>query len=162
MGNVIFTRPEACHAQEVKTLVDENEQLDSNSLYIYLIWCSFFSQNSAIAIKNNEVISFVTGFRKPDDPETYFLWQTAAKKRHGVANLGLNLILYAVEKEIENGIKAIEASVNKKNTPIVMLMKTLNKRVGGDLSTTSLFSSEQLSHEGMQHHEETLIRIEIN
>lgn len=163
MKEVVFTSPKLVHASAIQTLVEKNKQLDNNSAYLYSLWCKEFADNSAVALKGSEVYAFITGFRRPTSPETYFLWQTAAKKRHGIPNLGVDLIHFAVEREINKGARAIEASVDTENTSIVLLLKTLAKRLGGDLKKDILFSSEQLTAGAFtKHHDETLYRIELD
>ncbi|MEX0729547.1 MAG: GNAT family N-acetyltransferase [Aquisalimonadaceae bacterium] len=161
MSKIQFKSPDISHAEQIAKMVRESEKLDSNSDYYYAIWCTDFSRHSAVALKDNEVIAFVTGYRRPTAPETYFLWQTATKPRHGVPNLGVDLIQFAAEKEIERGANAIEASVDAQNTPIIILMKTLCRRLGGKIKTSVLFSSEVLSATGADHHDETLYRIDL-
>jgi L-2,4-diaminobutyric acid acetyltransferase len=161
MNSVEFKPPEVSHASQISRLVRETPKLDDNSEYIYALWCAYFARNSAVAVNGDEVLAFVTGFRSPASPEVYFLWQTAAKSRHGIPNLGVDLIQYAAEREIATGARIVEASVDAKNKPMTILMKTLCKRLGGDLETEVLFDSETLSANGSQHHEETLYRIRL-
>jgi len=161
MTNVKFQQPTINYARQISRMVNATPHLDNNSDYLYALMCTRFAQNSAVAVQGNEVIAFLTGFRCPTSPETYFLWQTATKPRHGVPNLGINLIHYAAMNEIAKGARAIEASVDAENAPITVLMKILNKRLGGEISTNILFSSETLSTNGNDHHDETLYRIDL-
>lgn len=54
MKRLIFQSPEIAHAVKIRKLVEDNEKLDSNSQYYYLMWCKEFSDTSAIAIKEDE------------------------------------------------------------------------------------------------------------
>jgi len=161
MTSVKFIQPTIRFAPQISNLVKNTPFLDNNSDYLYALMCTRFAQNSAVAIKADEVIAFVTGFRCPASPDTYFLWQTATKPRHGIPNLGINLINFAADNEISKGAKAIEASVDTENAPITVLMKILCKRLGGELKTGLMFSSQILSANGSAHHDETLYRIEL-
>lgn len=161
MTDVTFESPNLSHVKEITRLVDSTHRLDRNSDYAYALWCSEFAENSAVALRDGKVIAFLTGYRRPTDPKTYFLWQTAAEPRHGVPNLGLKLIQYAVEREIQKGARAVEASVDDTNTSIVMLMKGLCRRLGGDLTTDVLFPSSMLSNGDDEHHDEILYRIDF-
>lgn len=162
MNDVIYQSPDVSHAPQISRMVRESAELDNNSEYIYALWCTYFSPHSAVALRDGEVIAFVTGFRCPTAPDTYFLWQTATKPRHGVPNLGVDLILYAAEREIETGARAIAASVDAKNKPIKMLMKSLCKRLGGRIETDILFPSDILSTGDADHHDEVLYTIDLN
>lgn len=161
MSHVQFRSPDLSHAPAIANMVKDNAKLDDNSEYTYALWCSYFADNSAVALDGEEMLAFVTGFRPPSAPETYFLWQTAAKARHGIPNLGVDLIEYAAEREIANGARVIEASVAEDNKPIRMLMKTLCRRFGGELKIGVLFDSDTLSAGDGEHHDEILFRIEL-
>lgn len=161
MQNLKFQSPDVSHAMQIWNLVDETKHLDNNSQYIYALWCTYFRDHSAIALDGDEVLAFVTGFRCPSAPEIYFIWQTAAKPRHGVPNLGVELIQYAVEREVATGARVIEASVSARNAPIKMLFKTLCRRLQGKLETSLLFTGDMLSTGDGEHHDEILYRIEL-
>jgi L-2,4-diaminobutyric acid acetyltransferase len=161
MTDISFQSPTLAHVKEITRLVDGTDHLDRNSDYAYALWCTDFAANSAVAIRDDKVIAFLTGYRRPTAPDTYFLWQTAAEPRHGVPNLGLKLILYAVDREIGKGARAVEASVDETNTSIVILMKSLKRRLGGELFKSVLFSSEMLSTDKDEHHDEILYRVEF-
>ncbi|MBX4935279.1 GNAT family N-acetyltransferase [Rhizobium bangladeshense] len=111
-----------------------------------------------MALRDDEVIAFLTAFRSPERPDSYFLWQTATKPRHGIAALGLELLEFAVKREVSHGARFVEASVDKDNKPIRLVMKTLCKRLGGHLTEELLYSSEFLSSKDAEHHDETLNR----
>lgn len=162
MATITFRSPDVSHAAHISSMVKQHDQLDDNSEYIYAIWCTYFAPNTAVALDGNEVLAFITGFRPPSDPQTFFLWQTCAKPRHGIPNLGVDLIQYAAEREIGRGARTIEASVAVDNKPIKLLMKTLCRRLGGKLETGVLFASDTLSRDGDEHHEEVLYRIELD
>lgn len=118
MSNIKFQSPDLSHTREIISLVSSTPRLDQNSEYLYALWCSHFSKHSIIAIRDREVIGFLTGFRSPRYPETYFLWQTATKPRHGVSGLGVDMIEHAVRREIKTGATKIEASVDNENKAI--------------------------------------------
>lgn len=161
MDSVQFKSPDLSHTREIVALVRSTERLDNNSEYAYALWCSHFASQSAVAIRNGEVIAFVTAFRSPMNPDSYFLWQTAARARHGVAGLGVDLIEFAARREIARGARFIEASVDDGNKPIRMLMKTLARRLGGRISQELLYPSSLLSCGDTVHHDEVLMRISL-
>ncbi|WP_156886524.1 GNAT family N-acetyltransferase [Rhizobium gallicum] len=161
MKHVRFQSPDLSHANAIADLVQGSSRLDKNSNYTYALWCTHFSSCSAVAVRDNEVIAFLTAFRSPEKPESYFLWQTATKPRHGVPALGIDLVEFAVKREISRGARFVEASVDKENKPIRMVMKTLCKRLSGHLSEELLFPAELVSSGDTEHHDETLMRISL-
>ena len=159
MGSVTFQSPNLSHAKGIIALVKSTPRLDTNSEYVYALWCSHFAEHSVVAIRDNSVIGFLTGFRSPRQTDTYFLWQTATMPRHGVAGLGVEMIDFAVRRELGRGAKRIEASVDNQNKAIRMLMKTLAKRLSGHIEEELLYSGDLLSAGGEDHHDEMLMRI---
>ncbi|WP_299704755.1 diaminobutyrate acetyltransferase [uncultured Tateyamaria sp.] len=159
MSIVRFQSPNLVHAPSIIELVNETPSLDSNSEYAYALWCTHFAEQSVVALRDDEVIGFLTGFRSPGRPDTYFLWQTATKPRHGVAGLGVDMIDYAVRREIKRGASRIEASVDDQNKAIRLLMKSLAKRLKGRIEEELLFPGSLLAGQRDAHHDETLMRI---
>lgn len=52
--------------------------LDLNSPYAYVLWCRDFAATSLVARDRTGTIrGFVTGYVRPEAPDTYFLWQIA-------------------------------------------------------------------------------------
>ncbi|WP_150238775.1 diaminobutyrate acetyltransferase [Nocardiopsis quinghaiensis] len=153
---VVFRRPEPSDAHAVREMVDASEELDNNSEYYYMIWFRDFARTSMVADLDGEVIGFLSGYRRPDRPDTYFVWQEAVTPRHGIPFLGVKLFDHAVEQELLAGARYVEATVSEANTPIVMVLKRFAKRWGADIDRSVLFTSADF---GGGHHEETLYRI---
>lgn len=162
MTTVQFQSPDLSHARDIISIINTTDRLDTNSHYVYALWCSHFASHSVVALREDEVIGFLTGFRSPMHPESYFLWQTATRPRHGVAGLGVDMIDFAVRREIANGATRIEASVDSENTAIRLLMKTLAKRHGGRIEEELLFPGALLAEGGEAHHDEMLMRINLD
>ncbi|CAM5451691.1 hypothetical protein SFUMM280S_06955 [Streptomyces fumanus] len=56
----------------------DSKVLDLNSSYSYLLWCRDFAATSAVArAESGEAVGFVTGYVRPDRPDTLFVWQVA-------------------------------------------------------------------------------------
>lgn len=153
---VVFRRPEPSDAHAAWELVKSTDQLDDNSEYYYMIWFRDFARTSVVATVNDEVIGFLSGYRRPDQPDTYFVWQEAVKPKHGIPFLGIKLFDHAVEQELLAGARYVEASVSEANTPMVMVLKRFAKRWGATVDKSVLFASTAF---GDGHHEETLYRI---
>jgi L-2,4-diaminobutyric acid acetyltransferase len=58
-------------------LASESKVLDVNSKYAYLLWCRDFAETSTVARLGNQVLGFITGYRRPDEPRTLLVWQVA-------------------------------------------------------------------------------------
>lgn len=67
--------------------------LDRNSPYKYLVFCRDFAGSSVVALDGDEPVGFVTGYRRPTEPGTLFVWQVgvaAAVRGRGVASAMLD------------------------------------------------------------------------
>ena len=159
-NQVQFSNAELRHSKQIQKLVSLTDRLQANGSYFYAIFCTEFSETSFVALRGTEVIAFVIGFMLPKRPDTYFLWQTAVKPRHGVPNLALDLIHFGVNKRIESGAVAVSASVDDENVAINQLLSALARRMDGRISTKEMFSAEEMSFGHDRTHSETLIRVE--
>ena len=114
--------------------------LDENSPYAYLLWAEYFSETTVVATeRDDEPIGFVTAFRRPDDPETVFVWQIgvdAAHRRRGIAGALLDQL---VER---TGATHLEATVTPSNTASETLFRRFGARHGAPVATDELFPEE--------------------
>lgn len=147
-------RPEDGFA--VWELVKDTPGLDTNSPYSYVLWFRDFAECSLLATLNGEIIGFLTGYRRPEEPETYFVWQTAVSPRHGIPFLGVRLFEAAAERQRALGARYVEATVSADNKAIQMVLKQYARKRSAELTERVLFPAEWL---GDGHHDEVLHRI---
>lgn len=79
--------------QHMWRLAKDSAVLDLNSSYSYILWCRDFSATSTIARIGGEPAGFVTGYTRPDRPNTLMIWQVAVSsdfRGHGLAKTMLN------------------------------------------------------------------------
>src|SRR6185312_3847202 len=56
----------------------DSKTLDLNSSYSYLLWCRDFAATSVVARDaEGGPVGFITGYIRPDRPETLVVWQVA-------------------------------------------------------------------------------------
>jgi diaminobutyrate acetyltransferase len=67
----------------------DSQVLDVNASYAYLLWARDFAATSVVAeTEAGTVAGFVTGYRRPDRPDTLMVWQVAvdaAARGRGIA-----------------------------------------------------------------------------
>ncbi|MFJ5997951.1 diaminobutyrate acetyltransferase [Streptomyces sp. NPDC092370] len=152
----VFRPPVPEDGPAVWNLVENTPGLDSNSVYYYTLWFRDFADGSLIATVDDEIVGFLTGYRRPDDPETYFVWQTAVNPRHGIPFLGVKLFQAAADQQVAQGARYVEATVSAENKAILMVLKQFAKKHSAHIETQVLFPSN-LFPDG--HHDEVLYRI---
>lgn len=151
-----YRTPRVEDAQAMWQMVHESDQLDDNSLYYYALRCRDFADTSLVAELSNEVVGFLTGYFRPEQPNTYLVWQEATKPRHGVPMLGVQLFEQAADRAVGNGARYIEATVSADNKAIIMVLKKCAKRYHASVHTEVLFPASLFPGE---HHDEVLYRI---
>ena len=130
--------------------------LDTNSPYQYVLWFRDFADCSLLATVDDEIVGFLTGYRRPEEPETYFVWQTAVNPRHGIPFLGVKLFEAAAERQRARGARYVEATVSAENKAIVMVLRQYARKRSAEVADSVLFPARWL---GDGHHDEVLYRI---
>jgi Acetyltransferases len=90
--DLVFRKPSAADGQALHILVRECAPLDENSLYCNLLQCHMWADTSIVAVLDDQLVGAVTGFRKPDDPRTVFIWQVAVHPRRRGCGLGQHML----------------------------------------------------------------------
>ncbi|MFE0425263.1 diaminobutyrate acetyltransferase [Streptomyces sp. NPDC058953] len=138
----------------------DSEVLDLNSSYSYLLWCRDFAATSLVARGSaGEPIAFVTGYARPDRPETLVVWQIAVDREHrgrGLAGALLDALTARVTTGL--GIRSLETTVTPGNTASDRLFTAYAERHGARLERTVLFDGG-LFPDGAEHEPEVLYRI---
>jgi L-2,4-diaminobutyric acid acetyltransferase len=128
--------------------------LDVNSRYAYLLWCRDFAATSVVARHQGDVVGFVTGFRRPEEPSTLVVWQVgvdAVARGQGVAAAMLDALFDQVSE-----VDHLEATVTPDNNASVALFSRFAERRGAAVRRSELFGVELL---GDGHEPEILFRI---
>lgn len=114
--NISIENPEKSDGEKIWKLIGETGGLDLNSSYCYFMLGEYFGDTCAKAVDNDsdEVVGFVSGFRKPDASDSLFIWQVCVSKKaqgNGVAKRMIQFILSA-----HPDIRFIETTVGPTNT----------------------------------------------
>lgn len=152
----VFRTPVPEDGPAVWKLVESTPGLDSNSVYYYTLWFRDFTDGSLVATVDDELVGFLTGYRRPDEPETYFVWQTAVNPRHGIPFLGVKLFQAAADRQVASGARYVEATVSAENKAILMVLKQFAKKRSAHVETSVLFPGSLFPD---SHHDEVLYRI---
>lgn len=127
----------------------DSQVLDLNSSYSYLLWCRDFHGSSTVAEVDGVVAGFVTGFVRPDDPRTVFVWQVAVDdhaRGQGVAAAMLGELL---DHLAHQGVTRLETTVSPDNTASIAMFTALARTRYTSITKRELFNSSYFpdSHE---------------
>ena len=112
--------------------------LDPNSPYLYLLWCRDFADTSVIAAVDGATVGFVTGYRRPDEPATLFVWQVAVSDAWRRRGLAMAMLVHLCDL-LAPGLGFVEASVTPSNEASASLFRSLATSSGVELASWELF-----------------------
>ena len=136
--------PTTADAAAIHNLVVRSPPLDVNSLYAYLIWCRDFAETSVVALHDDRLAGFVTGYRPPRDPDTYFAWQSAVDPALTRPGLAFAMMTEVAGRVRRAGARWFETTVNPGNRAVIMLIRKLARHHGGTPEVSTLFESADL------------------
>ncbi|MCM2577542.1 diaminobutyrate acetyltransferase [Streptomyces meridianus] len=135
----------------------DSRVLDLNSSYSYLLWCRDFAATSVVARDaDGDPVGFITGYLRPDQPQTLFVWQVAvdeAQRGRGLAGALLDGL--AARVCAAHGVRALETTITDDNAASIRLFTSFAQRHHASVNRDVLFDS--FPDEG--HDPEVLYRI---
>lgn len=151
-----FRKPTPADALAVWQMVTNEPMLDDNSSYHYTLWFRDFAETSIVADMGDELVGFMTGYRRPCKPDTFFIWQAAVKPGSGVSGLGVDILANAIDLQLSTGAKYVETTISEQNKAVTMLLHMVAKKYDADITTELLFAAEALPDGD---HDEVLYRL---
>jgi L-2,4-diaminobutyric acid acetyltransferase len=136
-------RPSVADGAALWRIAKESGTLDLNSSYSYLLWCRDFAGTSAVArSEGGEPVGFVTGYVRPEAPETLLVWQVAvdgAYRGRGLAAALLDGLTARVAAE--RPLTTVETTITPGNTASERLFTSYAARHGADVTREVLFDT---------------------
>lgn len=151
---VSIETPAVADGVACRSLAEATGVLDVNSRYAYLLWFRDWAATSVVARSGGDVVGFVTGYRRPEEPSTLMVWQVAvagAVRGRGVAAQMLDGLFDRVP-----GVDHLEATVTPANAASIALFTRFAERRSAAVDHRELFGSALL---GDGHEPEVLFRI---
>ncbi|GHF30315.1 L-2,4-diaminobutyric acid acetyltransferase [Streptomyces fumanus] len=121
----------------------DSKVLDLNSSYSYLLWCRDFAATSAVArAESGEAVGFVTGYVRPDRPDTLFVWQVAVDAAYRGRGLAAALLDgLAARLVAQRGLTTLETTISPDNFASQRLFASFAERHGAGLEREVLFDA---------------------
>lgn len=149
--------PELHDGARIWRLVEESEQLEANSPYSYLLFCTHFRNTAIVAEMENELVGFVTAYLLPDQPDTLFVWQIGVDQRAQGKGLASAMLLQLLLRERCKEVEYLEATITPSNEPSQRLFRSVAKKFKTQCKEEPFFPRECFP--GDDHEEEMLFRI---
>ncbi|NJQ07328.1 diaminobutyrate acetyltransferase [Streptomyces lonarensis] len=137
----------------------DSRVLDLNSSYSYLLWCRDHSATSIVARDaDGDPVGFITGYLRPQDQRTLFVWQVAvdhSQRGRGLAAAMLGTLVARTAEEL--GVEFVETTVTPDNAPSNRLFTSFADRHSAPMRSDVLLDADVFPDDG--HEPEVLHRI---
>lgn len=131
--------------------------LDQNSVYCNLLQCRDFAETSVLAEMDGEAVGWVSGYRRPDDQTTLFIWQVAVHERARGLGLARRMLLGLLERPPLRDIVRMQTTITPDNQPSHALFRSVAEHANAELEESACFDEEE--HFEGRHLSERLITI---
>lgn len=153
IGRPEIGRPCLDDAAAMYRITRDSGVLDVNSSYVYLLWCRDFAHTSAVARAGGSVVGFVSGYLRPEAPDTLVVWQVAVDSSQRGGGVAGKLLGNLVDR-VRPG--HLETTITADNTASIKLFSALARDRSAELNRTELFTPRMFPEE---HDSEDLYRI---
>lgn len=136
---IILRPPTVADGADLWRLAHGTGVLDTNTPYAYLLWARDFSATSVIAEVEGEPAGFISGYLKPNDPQTLFIWQVAVDSNFRGRGLAKKMLFELVER---SGTARLETTVTADNEASIALFTALARDHETDLVKRALFTED--------------------
>lgn len=159
MTRLVLRKPDDIHGHDVYHLIANCPPLDQNSMYCNLLQCAHFSNTSVIALDEDtqEVLGFISGYIKPNDSNTLFIWQVAVSEKARGQGLAKKMLLNILERNTAQQLSYIETTITDNNPGSWALFGSIAKLLSTELSRSEFFTKDVHFHGS--HDTEHLVRI---
>ncbi|MFC9974130.1 diaminobutyrate acetyltransferase [Spirillospora sp. NPDC127200] len=134
----------------------DSQVLDVNSPYSYTLWCRDFADTSVVAKDGDRACGFITGYVRPADPGTFFVWQVAVDHGHRGRGLARRMLDALAARMTARGHHWLEATVTPDNAASTAMFESFARDHGCTVARAPLFGPEHLPGD---HEPEVLFRI---
>jgi L-2,4-diaminobutyric acid acetyltransferase len=137
-------------------LVKESEVLDVNSEYLYLLQSTHFSDYCCVALVDEKIVGFVSGYLHPKHRDTYFVWQVAVDSSMRGQGVASKMIVSILNRENLKDIKYIHTTISPSNIASQRVFEKLAKELNTNVEKETMFAIDDFCN---GHEDEILYKI---
>lgn len=132
-----FRKPTLNDGAALWRMAKDSQVLDLNSSYTYLLWCRDFAETSVVATIDDEPAGFVTGYVRPDEPDTLMVWQVAVNQAFRGQKLAATML-----DELAGRLDSdfVETTITDDNAASMRLFSSFAERRNVPLERDPLFT----------------------
>jgi L-2,4-diaminobutyric acid acetyltransferase len=154
LGDITIRQASAEDGWQLHQLIERCPPLDQNSAYCNLLQCHHFSQTSAAAWLNGELVGFISGYLLPEQNNCLFIWQVAVDEAARGRGLAVEMLKFIASN---NDVSELQTSITQSNQSSWAMFKKFANAVNAELKESVLFDKER--HFNGQHDSEALVTI---
>ena len=145
---VTLKAPTIADGRRMWEIARDSRELDLNSSYAYVLWCRDFHNTSIVASVNGRVCGFVTGYVRPERPDTLVVWQVAVDSQQRGMRIAARLLDGLLDR-LAPGVSRLETTISPGNAASIALFTGTAERRGLQITAEPLFSPADFpdSHE---------------
>ncbi len=155
-SRVDFRAPRLEDGATLWRIARDSKVLDLNSSYSYLLWCRDFAKTSVVATVDGEIGGFVTGYLRPDRPDTVMVWQVAVDAEHRGRRLARRMLDALADGLRDRSVCRMETTITPDNEASARLFSSFAEGRGAALEREPVFPAEMFPD---GHDAEVLFRI---
>lgn len=156
----ILRKPQKEDGAALYQLITQCPPLDVNSAYLYFLVCDHFRHTSVVAEYEGELVGCITGYRRPGQPDTLFVWQVAVHEKMRGQGLSGRMLNELISRDELKGIVWIETTVSPSNVPSRKLFERWSKTQDVPITSGPYLSADDFPSSSSDSHEaEDLFRI---
>jgi L-2,4-diaminobutyric acid acetyltransferase len=141
-GRLEIDAPVVADGPALYRITRDSAVLDVNSSYAYLLWCRDFAQTSAVARADGAVVGFVTGYIRPDAPDTLVVWQIAVDASQRGGGVAGRLLGHLVDRVRPRGVRYLETTITPDNSASIKLFTALARERAANIESSELFTAD--------------------
>ncbi len=154
---MVIRRPALSDGVRMFDLIQASENLDKNSLYMYLLLCRDFSSTCRIAEIDSRLAGLVTAYLPSHQPKLVFVWQVAVAKEFRGRGVALTMLTDLVAGLAASDPWLLQTTITPSNTASQRLFEALARKFHAPISSTDGFHRNLF--EPYQHETESLYTI---
>lgn len=155
----VFRTPKREDGIAIHQLIASCPPLDENSSYCNFLQSSHFNKTCVLAEYDGEVAGFISGYRKPDNPDVLFVWQVAVSPKMRGLGLAYQMLQELLMRSHLDDLLAVETTITESNQGSWALFRKLDAS-HGNKGKVSVFLDEERHFKG-KHDTEFLYRIPL-
>jgi L-2,4-diaminobutyric acid acetyltransferase len=138
-GALVLRRPTLSDAVRIFDLIQNSENLDKNSLYLYMLLCRDFSSTCRVAELGNNIAGVVTAYLPSHQPKLVFVWQVAVAKEYRGRGIALAMLTDMVAGLAAADPWLLQTTITPSNLASQKLFESLAARFHAPISVTDGF-----------------------